>query len=287
MEYMEFKKQLVEELKKAFPHCTIDEVAEDKIAIKEEGKDVAPVLRVDEIYQKDKEIDEDKIAAIVHLLNKAIEDAPKIDRERISSWEHMKDLLFIRLLPTERVQEEIIRFPLTESVSCVISIEIENGGIININKELCDAWGKTKVEVIETAKHNRDERYTGIIEDVTSRLLKIGQEQELDEDIDLFIKIANEREAEDRQFIVSNSRGILGAGCIIQPETQSELEKIFGGRFIIMPSSVHEVIVSKYSEDDIEDIREMIREVNHDMQNPRDFLCDNPMIYENGAIREV
>jgi hypothetical protein len=93
-------------------------------------------------------------------------------------------------------------------------------------------------------------------------------------------------------LVVSNADGTLGAGVIAADGLLDELANKMGGSFYMLPSSIHEVLITKDSEaskmpglgDDIEEIakglNEMVREVNENEVKPEDVLSDHAYHYD-------
>ncbi len=76
-----------------------------------------------------------------------------------------------------------------------------------------------------------------------------------------------------------------GASNILLPEVQERLTEFFGDRFMILPSSIHELICVPYSETGAKELRELVRRVNRTVVEPEDVMSDNVYVFEKGEIR--
>lgn len=63
-------------------------------------------------------------------------------------------------------------------------------------------------------------------------------------------------------YVVMNKEGKLGAFTLFNPKVLEKLLEIFGDRFYIIPSSIHEVLIAPFESADVEGIFETIKMVN-------------------------
>lgn len=90
-------------------------------------------------------------------------------------------------------------------------------------------------------------------------------------------------------MIITNSKGVYGAACILSERVQQELTEILGSSsWVCLPSSIHETIVTPLSlASDISELLEMVTSINADVVQPVDRLTDSVYLYKNGAIQKV
>lgn len=85
-------------------------------------------------------------------------------------------------------------------------------------------------------------------------------------------------------YVVSNRSGVRGASAILNPMILDDLRKKHDTRkFIILPSSIHEVLVLPYTDDmtlSIEDMTEMVQAVNSTEVLPGDQLSNQAYLIE-------
>lgn len=82
-------------------------------------------------------------------------------------------------------------------------------------------------------------------------------------------------------YILSNVRRIYGAAVILYPELLSDIADDLGRDLLIIPSSVHEVIIMPENErTDREILRKMIKEVNREAVSREDRLSDELYVYK-------
>ncbi len=86
--------------------------------------------------------------------------------------------------------------------------------------------------------------------------------------------------------VLSNRQRVHGAACMIYPGVLGAAAKQAQENLYILPSSIHEVILMPQSEvDDIQCVRNMIREVNRTQVEPEEILSDNLYFYHHRKNR--
>lgn len=96
-------------------------------------------------------------------------------------------------------------------------------------------------------------------------------------------------ESDGPQMIVMSSQNhIQGSNSILSEDALNQVHDMLDGDFIVLPSSIHEVICVPVTEDmKAEDLRSMVREVNMTQVAPDEFLSDNIMKYDGQKLKMV
>ncbi len=158
---------------------------------------------------------------------------------------------------------------------------------------VCDAGGKGQTSVLIHNEHL--ERWGASTEDIaelayenTPKLLGydfISMGQLLDE---LCLGESGREISQSEtgnlpeMFILTNQSRINGAACLIYPHILEELSRKKDSNLVILPSSIHEVILIPVKEDTIPDRDEfcrMICEVNETQVEDTEILSDHPYFY--------
>lgn len=87
--------------------------------------------------------------------------------------------------------------------------------------------------------------------------------------------------------VVSNDDGIFGALAICNPELLNWAIGKYGKQFFIIPSSVHEVLVTAWDDDMIKDIEKSIYSINREEVGEPDRLSDDLFGWYNGKLIDV
>lgn len=206
---------------------------------------IAPVVYIDNAYEDGKEIEE-----VVDMVNTMISanGNVNIDMDMLTEFENVKDKIRARLYSNETKAEvfksakeygfeDLILVPYIENV-------IENGSV-KISNALLKAWGVDAETVMEIAMANVEYVIGGFLGMMT---------------------------------VVSNDRigsGAFGASSVIK--ARRELEEMFPNGYVVIPSSVHEVIVQPYpeTESDYNYMLDIVREINDTQLAPEERLSYN------------
>lgn len=76
-----------------------------------------------------------------------------------------------------------------------------------------------------------------------------------------------------------------GAANILLPEAREELTGIYGQKFMMLPSSIHELICVPYAEEGVEELEKLVKRVNKTCVDPTEVLGDKVYVFERGEIR--
>lgn len=150
--------------------------------------------------------------------------------------------------------------------------ELNDGryAIVKVTKDMCEEWGKTAEEVVAKGIENLDYTIKSMREVMISLMFPDGV-PENDPIIDMILPPDN-----GNMWIVSNKSMYYGAASIIK--AFDELKAKFPNGWIVLPSSLHEVIVLPKGITDGEDMNDIVRQVNTNVLNEAEYLSDD--VYE-------
>ena len=176
---------------------------------------------------------------------------------KLNNYEEVKGKLHLRLVredggavsrsAAEYGFEDLVLVPTVENI-----LDDEDGQITSckVNESLAKSWGMTVGEVFDQAMENTKADYEIMpMMDILSVLMGINPE---------------EMEAMEQvpMLVITNKAKMHGASAIIP--AASELRKRFPEGYMVIPSSVHEVIVVKRDDVDAAEMANIIQEVNKD-----------------------
>ena len=192
------------------------------------------------------------------MINSTIEDLKivDIDIDKYADYENVKDKIKVRLYNIEHAGDVYemgnnYGFKDLALVPYIDGVEVDGDkGSIRVTKELLNLWEMTEREVVSQGVKNLKYR------------------------IESMSKMFGLPEGAFPMMVVTNDDFFYGASSVI-PATK-ELREMFPDGYIVLPSSVHEVIVIPKTEDnDINYFIDMVKNINATVLEPQDKLSDN------------
>lgn len=90
-----------------------------------------------------------------------------------------------------------------------------------------------------------------------------------------------EEEKDSPMYVVTNCNKFLGAVCMLFDSVLEEMGEMLGSDFMILPSSIHEVIMVPVGETgEIEHLKDLVSEVNRTQVEPHEVLSDAVYYYD-------
>lgn len=135
-----------------------------------------------------------------------------------------------------------------------------------IKENILAQIGLTQSEAFEIAIANSKRNETYTVKDMRETLIELGIPEEM-----------VSMEMESQLYTVTNESALNGAtGVFINKSLREQIREKIGGDFIIIPSSLHEVLVMSTEDMDIESVKAMIQEVNSTTVSEEEILSDHP-----------
>lgn len=239
-----------------------------------EGSNIAPTIYIEKFYEEGRSIEE-----AAKMIETIIENnnVNNFDADGLMDWETVKDQLSARLLnkaTNAEVKRNASSYGFEELIIIpVINVSINEGaGSIKVTSRMLDRWKKSSKEVIDTALENIKKDYE--IKGMTEMIMDIQGIPE--EDRDAFKAIYG---AEDeKMFVLSNKTKCYGSIAVIS--AKEELEKRFPNGYVVLPSSIHEVLILPIEVGVREsELTAMVQEVNDTQVAPEERLADRAFYF--------
>ena len=239
------------------------------VVIKSEASNIAPTIYVDEILESinDGKISfEDAISHMVTLYNGRKDVA--FDESVLKDKEFILSNLFIAL--QRKSNEELVKrecgFDGIEAYLYIRLDKFEDGiGTVKVNSKVFDVAEISEAEAWERAEENTfAETKIQPIFSAIGEMVEIG----VPEDV-----LENESSG---LYVMTNKSMYCGASAILDKKALKKLaDKVHTNKFIMMPSSRHEVIVVPDTGNiELEDATELVNTVNSSEVEPIDQLAD-------------
>lgn len=204
------------------------------------------------------------------------------DMEWFRDFEQIKVRIAYKLVNCEsnrKLLEDVPHIPflnLAKVFYVMINCEEIGSGSILIHNNHMELWGVTTEELDEIASKNTPKLFQAEIISMAAIMKEMMQDDS--EELELLI--------DNKMFVVTNKERYYGAAAMCYPNIIKEFAEQKECDLIILPSSVHEVLVLTYEGDDFERFREMVIEVNATKLLPEEVLSNSVYIYrrENNSI---
>lgn len=235
-----------------------------------------------EDYQRGKELQE-IVEEVLKMYKSAMKDINPKNLERLEEWTNIKERLALRIVSKERNQEELYNLVYEEICDLVaiatICVERNGEGVksIRITQDLARKWNVSNEEILEAAKENTSKLFSPKIQDLyefVQDMVDISKE-ELSQ---------GQKNFPDLQ-ILTNDLCINGATVILYDSFMKDVYERLGGKFIILPSSIHEVLVVPLEDSMyIPYLQEVVESINQRFVAEDEILSDNVYMYDGEKI---
>lgn len=235
-----------------------------------------------EDYQRGKELQE-IVEEVLKMYKSAMKDINPKNLERLEEWTNIKERLALRIVSKERNQEELYNLVYEEICDLVaiatICVERNGEGVksIRITQDLARKWNVSNEEILEAAKENTATLFPPKIQDLyefVQDMVDISKEE-----------LSQGRKNFPDMQILTNDLCINGASVILYDSFMKEVYERFGGKFIILPSSVHEVLVVPLEDSVyIPYLQEVVESINQRFVAEDEILSDNVYMYDGEKI---
>ena len=252
------KDGIVEVLPKDFQGCTfeiktmqkMDEEYTGMVVMRKNAR-THVIINMDDWYDaylEGTEIDDiiDEIALLVQ------KEVPMQPLEWLQDYEQVKHRIYYRLYPEDRVTRELKNVPHRKICDLVLAYHIlvqdQNGALssVLVRHEMLEHYG------ISEEKFHKD------AEESTVHLFPESVEQ-YGKDSDF--------------YIITNKRNLNGASVLFYPGVLEKMAHIYGGTFMLIPSSIHEFFaISRKKYITCEELDEMVEKGNEEVLEQGDIL---------------
>lgn len=217
-------------------------------------------------------------------------DTPKknIDMSFFKDFEKVKDRICYRLVSAEANKELLCDVPYVPYLDLAICFyyayqgEELGAGSILIHNSHMEMWKTDKEVLYRIAEENTPRLFPWEYKSLEALLKEMMQQEENITDDILINKLPLQ--------ILSNENRVHGASCILYPGVLKQLADEEVCDLYIIPSSVHEVIILPDTGDENPDqLRDMIEEVNATQVEPEEILSNNLYYFQRhlGQVKVV
>lgn len=305
MTYDEFKDYVADNIKnflnESYENATVDikQVVKnnnqelDGLVIRKEGENITPNIYLNGMfddYEKGKSIDDimQEIADLRTGADIGLDEMP-FSIEDIRDVEKIKDRIECRLVNCEKNAEYLEGKPYTqvEDLAVIYTVNLGKQGPDNlmsttVTDMLLSDWGISKEELHDIAMENladSDIQLKSLRDQMIELLYPDGAPD--DHSMDFMLP---PEDAGPQMYVLTNSDKHYGAKAVLDTKKMDEIAEKLGGDYVILPSSVHEVLIlPNANEMDRSALEDMVRTVNATEVKPNEVLSDNVYVYDAQA----
>ena len=204
----------------------------------------------------------------------------------IEDWEQVKGRLAFRLLSKERNKETLENYVYKEflDLAAIVTFcaEIDEQGVkaIRVTHDLAERWNVSEEKILQAAEENTEALFPVRMEPILDTLCRVA---DISRD-DLPEEVLAEEDS-PQIMILSNYLGVNGATVIMYDLLLKQVYQQLEGKFIILPSSIHEVIVMPLaSAPPIANCQEMVEQINRSSVREEEILSDSVYLYDGKKI---
>lgn len=226
------------------------------------NENIRPQFYVESFMEKFKT--EEEIANAISEFYKLNENETKLRVPNISDFNSIKNMI-IPCVVNEKafIDNDICLKTYLNDINVSYRVFIDENASFIIKKQMLDVWGISldelhKISLINLENSNYSFR------DMQGVLCELYEEVGEKEEINL---------EENFMYILSNKTRVYGANNLLNIRVLENIRKKIGNYFII-PSSIHELIIVPYSNEnnEVAEIKNMIKEVNENVLNEDELL---------------
>ena len=267
-------------------------ILEKSIKVDIPGCNMSPAIGTLSLYEHYREFD-DVVEMAQGLSEKIITDRNrKIDTMSVLSKENILNSTYLMVINAKSNQKLLSDTPhyfIAEGELAVIprlNINItDKSGFIIIKNDLLPKLQMTGDEILQVAKINTSGQNLFEINSLLSVTMQAMEEngEDIADDFSEFFT-----ENTPKTFVITNKDKKLGACCLACPEVIGTAIQKMGFDCYILPSSIHEVILieKKGNFNEVEELREMVKQVNRQSIPANEILSDQVFQY-NAKTKKI
>ena len=303
MNYEQFKQEIVDNIKdylnESYENASVDikQVVKnngmelDGLVIRKEDENITPNIYLNGLFEEynDGKSMNEILQNIADLREQADMASIPFSIEDVRDIEKIKDRIECRLVNCENNAEFLEGKPFTqlEDLAVIYSVNLgkqdpDNLMSTTVTDMLMADWGISTEELHSIALENLEN--SGIqLKSLREQMIELMFPDGAPNDHSMDFMLPPE-DAGPQMYVLSNSEKHYGAKAVLDTQKMDEIAEKLGGDYVILPSSVHEVLIlPNAAEMDRAALEEMVRTVNATEVKPNEVLSDNVYVYDAQA----
>ena len=292
MDFKLFTNEIVEMLQeKLGAECTVtvtevlknNNVSLTGIVVMKESDNVAPTIYLEEPYRRyqDGSTLQEIVDEIATLYEKQTHNV-KVDMDFFRDFSMVKDRIYHKVINYDKNRKllEDIPYFRWHDLAIIFYYAMEEAAFgrasIMLHNSHLDMWGRSAEEVYCVAKENMRQSMPELLMPMQKLLEDVAGIKAGERDLPL--------------YVLTNKSRMFGASAMLYSNKIGELATKLNSNLLILPSSVHEVLL--LPDDQVQEYdfyKEMVRDVNTTQVDPEEILSFNLYRYERekAEIEEI
>lgn len=291
MNYQMFKNEVAEIIKDYLPGeyrdatvsiATVNEIGmtHDSLTVRPEGQMISPAANLNaffEEYENGRSFESvmDEMADVLQI------KAPEMmkDMNWLLDYEKVKEHLFIRVSNAAKNENLISSAPHKKVddliITCHIAVDSTDHGMAStiVNNDLLEHYGVSEKDLFEDAMKSAP-KILPVKIDTMFNVISGMFPSALDDEIP-----SEDSFPGKDMIIVSNRTNRNGAAALFYPGVMEQLAEKLGGNYVVLPSSIHEVIIIP-DKGDYNALESMVADINRNTVDSKEQLSDHAYHYD-------
>lgn len=211
---------------------------------------------------------------------------PQIHPDLLNHFEHLRKKVVYKLIHTDSNRELLKSLPsipyLDLSIVFYLFLEENEYGHMTalIHKNHMVSWNTTTEELYRLASDNTPKLLPADLKSMAEVMREIAMEQLGEDYQEDFIQELLFKEGQSPLFVLTNRSGLNGACAILYKNQLKNFADMLGQELVILPSSIHEVLLIPYDDDlCFDELSEMVTHINRTEVPTEDQLSNQVYLY--------
>lgn len=212
----------------------------------------------------------------------------KVDVSFFTDFDKAKEHILFKIVGYDRNKERLKKIPHIKFMDLALTfyfyLEFSKTALgnasVQIEKQHLEMWNIDEGKLYDLAKENTIRKMPARCQAVGDIILEILSHEGIRPGQDA-VEEFKQKADQVPMYVLSNQKNYFGAAVIYYPGVLEEIGKNLGTDLIILPSSVHEVILLPVrGEERPEELNEMIRDINIHQVAEEEVLSDHMYYYD-------
>lgn len=289
-----FVEDVVDGLEKYFDGCgyhiTVQDIQKNNavtlcgLCVRKEGEEAAPIIYLENYWDEyEQGMDMEQIISDIAGLCKLDQVTLPVSNVELQEFSKVKRQIVFRVINKEKNRSFLEDVPYREFADLAVVYYILIGNnecgqfTALIHNSQINIWKVTEEELYKVAYENTPKLLPMTLQTMGEVIREMCEKvcgnftEEREESFDDEMPL----------YILTNRKKTYGAAVMLYPDAMKLAAERIGSNLVILPSSLHEVLLLPYDKDeDPEMLREMVRSVNVSEVPEEDILSDNVYFYE-------